>query len=85
MPFDLFTSFSELLANGTASGIDIATPCYSFPPNEEFGSPTDRQGTVCADPTQHIFWDSVHPTGWVHRQMGEAIAEYLGGMGITTF
>jgi phospholipase/lecithinase/hemolysin len=55
---DTYSLFQSIVANGPAIGItDVTTPC-------KVGS------TVCSNPDQHLFWDSVHPTTGVHSLIG---------------
>lgn len=51
---DAYSLFQAIVADPGAYGLtDVTTPCKS-------GT------TICADPDQHLFWDSVHPTTVVH-------------------
>lgn len=79
LPFDFFDFFTEVLNNATASGIDVTTPCLSVPANEEFSN-NREDFSPCPDPNQHVFWDSIHPAGWVHELAGQQLAELLGSM-----
>ena len=83
LPFDFFTAFNELLANATAEGIDTTTACYTVPTAEEFTAAAGRAGSVCSDPSKHIFWDEIHPTSWVHRYFGEMLAEMIRPMAVS--
>jgi phospholipase/lecithinase/hemolysin len=48
-----------LVANPAAFGLsDVTHPCLAG-------------GSVCADPSQFLFWDAAHPTAGVHRLLGE--------------
>ncbi|QQP92466.1 PEP-CTERM sorting domain-containing protein [Skermanella sp. TT6] len=45
-----------------------------------------QPGTVCADPDQYLFWDSVHPSAAAHRILGNyalaALSDWdVGGSG----
>ena len=60
--FDTRSALDSVVTNPGANGFsDVATPCFD-------GS------TVCADPEQYLFWDSVHPTLHGHRILGDAFA-----------
>ena len=65
--FDTFGLFSAILANPSAFGFtNISTPCFTG--NLQNG------GSVCADPSSYLFWDSVHPTTAAHQVLGSAFA-----------
>jgi phospholipase/lecithinase/hemolysin len=65
--FDTFGLFSAILANPSAFGFtNISTPCITG--NLQNG------GSVCADPSSYLFWDSVHPTTAAHQVLGNAFA-----------
>jgi outer membrane lipase/esterase len=65
--FDTFGLFSAILANPSAFGFtNISTPCIT-------GNLQDG-GSVCADPSSYLFWDSVHPTTAAHQVLGSAFA-----------
>lgn len=65
--FDTFGLFNAILANPDAFGFSItSTPCVT-------GNLQDG-GSVCADPSSYLFWDSVHPTTAAHQVLGNAFA-----------
>ena len=65
--FDTFVLFNAILANPAAFGFStISTPCIT-------GNLQDG-GSVCADPSSYVFWDSVHPTTAAHQVLGNAFA-----------
>jgi phospholipase/lecithinase/hemolysin len=67
-----FSSLDKIVANPSAYGFtDVTDPCYS-------GS-FDTPGTVCADPDQHLFWDSEHPTKIAQALAGELAFNVLNG------
>jgi phospholipase/lecithinase/hemolysin len=52
---DTFTLLDEVIAAPSAFGLtDVTDPCYV--------GPYTGGGTVCSDPNQYLFWDSLHPT-----------------------
>jgi phospholipase/lecithinase/hemolysin len=56
--FDTFASFSSVMANPAAFGFsNVMDPCFDGV-------------TVCANPDQYFFWDSVHPTARAHQLLG---------------
>ena len=65
--FDTFDMFNAILANPAAFGFSTtSTPCVT-------GDLQDG-GSVCADPSLYVFWDSVHPTTAAHQVLGNAFA-----------
>ena len=65
--FDTFGLFNAILANPGAFGFSTtSTPCLTG--NLQNG------GSVCADPSSYVFWDSVHPTTAAHEVLGNAFA-----------
>jgi phospholipase/lecithinase/hemolysin len=65
--FDTFDLFNAIVANPAAFGFSSAsTPCITG--NLLAG------GSVCADPSSYLFWDSVHPTTSAHQLLGNAFA-----------
>ena len=66
--FDTFGLFNTILANPGAYGFSNTTEaCITG--NLQTG------GSVCADPSLYLFWDSVHPTTAAHEVLGNAFAE----------
>ena len=50
---------------------NVNTPCFS--------GAIDRPGTVCANPDEYLFWDSVHPTAAAHQIFGDFALAALAG------
>ncbi|RMF99360.1 MAG: G-D-S-L family lipolytic protein [Gammaproteobacteria bacterium] len=64
--FDTFAFLNNILANPASFGFtNVNTPCYSG--TTGIGGP----GTVCADPSQYVFWDGIHPTAATHQLFGD--------------
>ena len=60
--FDTFGLFNTAIANPAAYGFTNATdPCFDGV-------------SVCANPDQYVFWDTVHPTARSHQIIGNAFA-----------
>lgn len=65
MEFDAFGFFTELQANAPSLGLtNVSTPCFD-------------EVSICSDPETHAFWDSVHPTTFVHELLADAIFNEL--------
>jgi len=77
LPIDLITLdvrslFNSVVANPAQYGLtNINTPCFT--------GAIDRPGTVCANPDEYLFWDSVHPTTVAHRILGDYALAALEG------
>jgi len=78
-PIDLITLDVRSLFNSVASNpaqyglTNINTPCFT--------GAVDRPGTVCANPDEYLFWDSVHPSAAAHRILGNYALTALGDWG----
>lgn len=58
IPFDTFAALSVVTANPAAFGLtNVTEPCFTGI-------------TLCADPNQYLFWDTVHPTARGHQILG---------------
>jgi phospholipase/lecithinase/hemolysin len=77
-PIDLITLdvrslINAIVANPAQHGLtNVTSPCFS--------GAIDRPGTICANPDEYLFWDSVHPTTATHLILGDyalaALAEW---------
>jgi outer membrane lipase/esterase len=80
LPVDLITLDVRSLFNSVASNpaqyglTNVNTPCFS--------GAIDRPGTVCANPDEYMFWDSVHPTTAAHRILGDYALAALADWGV---
>jgi hypothetical protein len=62
--FDTFGLFQEMQAHPGAFGLtDVIDQCYD-----------PSSGTVCANPSQYLFWDFVHPTEHVQIILADGFA-----------
>jgi len=68
--FPTYTYSQQRVAQAAAEGYNVTTPCYT---PAYMGLP----GTVCADPTRHLFWDTNHPTEAGAMVLGTAFAEAM--------
>ena len=65
--FDTFGAVHQIIADPGAFGLtDVTTACLNLSPF-----------SVCADPDQHLFWDSVHPTTRVHSILAADVASAI--------
>lgn len=70
--FDAFALFHEIVNDPTEFGFtDATTACLDLSPF-----------SLCSDPDNHLFWDSVHPTTRGHEiladELHEAVQEHAG-------
>lgn len=74
-PFDTFAFLTAISTDPAAFGFANATaPCIS--------GNLGTGGTVCADPSTYVFWDSVHPTAAAHQVLGEAFARSVASTAV---
>jgi phospholipase/lecithinase/hemolysin len=60
--FDAYAYVDDVVANPAAHGFtNVTSACFN-------GS------TVCANPNEYLFWDSIHPTAASHLALGNAVA-----------
>jgi phospholipase/lecithinase/hemolysin len=73
---DIFDTLNDIVAAPGANGYtDVTNPCYT---GQVDGTqlPNGPALSVCANPSQHVFWDYEHPTAAVHAQLASiAFAE----------
>lgn len=70
--FDTFTYSQEQITQAAADGYNVTDPCYDPP---FMGLP----GAVCANPDNHLFWDTNHPTAAGAKVIGAAFAKAAVG------
>jgi outer membrane lipase/esterase len=67
--FDAFATFEGIVANAASHGLtNLTDRCYTGDDLRFTGG-----GSVCANPSQYLFWDGIHPTTVTHRLLGEAM------------
>lgn len=65
--FDTFALFQELVNDPTGFGFtDVTTACLDLDPF-----------SLCSDPDNHLFWDSVHPTTRGHEILADKLHEIV--------
>uniref|UniRef100_A0ACD5UPF2 Uncharacterized protein n=1 Tax=Avena sativa TaxID=4498 RepID=A0ACD5UPF2_AVESA len=82
---DLNTAFTKILSGKGSKLQHKLTPCCeSFDPEGycgQRGNKSERLYTVCTNPDQYFYWDSVHPTqaGWeaVMKQLQKPMLHFL--------
>lgn len=70
--FDTFTYSQQQLVQAAADGYNVTDPCYDPP---FMGLP----GPVCANPDNHLFWDTNHPTAAGAKVIGAAFSHAAVG------
>lgn len=69
--FDTLAAQTAMRTQGPANGLsEFASPCFAAP---AYGG----DGTVCANPDSHFFWDPEHPTARVHELLAADLAAAL--------
>ena len=69
--FDTFTLLNQVVADPGSFGLtDATTPCFD----------ADAL-TVCPNPEEYMFWDTVHPTTAGHEIISNALYEQLSAIG----
>ncbi|EWY38760.1 autotransporter [Skermanella stibiiresistens SB22] len=75
IPLDVRSLFNDVAANPGNYGLtNVNTPCFS--------GAVDRPGTVCSNPDEYLFWDSLHPTAAAHRILADYALAALRGSGV---
>lgn len=64
---DLFAITDTLVAS---SGLSYPAPCLTF---------GVKEGAICEEPDQTMFWDAIHPTKAAHKFIGNQVYDSLFG------
>lgn len=81
IPLDVFSVFNRALNNPGAFGFTNTTQACLFPSPLLF-NPLPAPITICPNPDQYVFWDSLHPTTTAHAIIGEAAFDTLSASAI---
>lgn len=65
--FDVYPSFLAVTQQIVGAGGSASQPCWT-------GNYSGTGGTLCADSDQHVLFDKVHPTAYVHNHLGQQMA-----------
>lgn len=65
--FDVYPSFLAVTQQIVGAGGTASLPCWT-------GNYSGTGGTLCANPDQHVLFDKVHPTAYVHNFLGHQMA-----------
>ena len=65
--FDVYPSFLAVTQEIVGAGGTAIQPCWT-------GNYSGTGGTLCANPDQHVLFDKVHPTAYVHNFLGQQMA-----------
>jgi phospholipase/lecithinase/hemolysin len=64
------TDFIKQTIDNAPAGVSRNTSCIS-------GDYYSGTGSICNDPSQYVFYDSFHPTSWVHRGLAKKLLKQL--------
>lgn len=76
--FDVYPSFLAVTQQIVDAGGTPIQPCWT-------GNYSGTGGTLCADPDQHVLFDKVHPTAYVHSYLGQQMAAAVPEPGTWAF
>ena len=63
---DMYAFTNELVANPGGYGLtNVTSPCLNF---------LVESGGKCENPDEYLFWDGLHPTATVHKQLAQEAA-----------
>jgi len=66
LEFDTFGTLHSIISNPAVYGFtDVTDPCFNGV-------------SVCANPDQYLYWDTVHPTARAHQLLGDAFTVTAG-------
>lgn len=59
--YDIPSVWEDLVQNPSSHGLSVVDqPCYAH-------------GTVCEHPNQYLFWDTLHPTTYIHQKLASML------------
>lgn len=72
--FDAHSFFNTIIDNPGAAGFADATQsCLRIDNDSAFNYLISHDLRAVCDPDRYVFWDQLHPTSAMHRQVGDAI------------
>lgn len=81
IPFDVYSVVNDALTNPAKFGFTNTTDACLFPSPLLF-NPLPAPITVCSNPNEYVFWDSLHPTTVAHGIIGEAAFETINAAAV---
>lgn len=84
IPLDVNTVFNRAIANPAQFGLTNTTDACLFPSPILFPNTGGRPEpiTICPNPNQYLFWDSLHPSTTAHGFVGEAAFQTLSASAV---